>query len=202
MTRTMVVTCGATVPFPSLVQAVLDLDFLTTIRERWNFKKVVIQYGRGFGGEFEKRVKALGSASAHGKEAIGKASRDLGVELEVHGRVAAVEICGFAFTTDIEGLLRVHADLVISHAGTGSILDALRLHKRLVVVANTGLMDNHQLQITDRLRSRGHLVAAHDATSVAVLEAVVSAMEADSTTPLATGTSEAFTNLLLNVANS
>ncbi|SCU77751.1 LAFA_0A03202g1_1 [Lachancea sp. 'fantastica'] len=201
MTRTVVVTCGATVPFPGLVEAILDLNFLHAIHERWGFGRVIIQYGKGYNVEFEKRMRFLGSEPER-KDTVVEISKKLGVELEFYGRVGGVEICGFAFTTAIQDLLRTHADVVVSHAGTGSILDALRLQKRLVVVANTGLMDNHQMQITDRLESRGHLVAAHETSSAAVLEAI-SVLERQAPVPLASGTSAVgFTNLLMNVATS
>merc|ERR1711907_493865 len=38
------------------------------------------------------------------------------------------------------------ADLIISHAGAGSILEALQARCRLLVVVNTELADNHQLE--------------------------------------------------------
>ena len=68
------------------------------------------------------------------------------------------------------------ADLVISHAGTtlrpdsdvlvrwankqagsGTILDVLRLKKPLVVVPNPSLLDNHQQELADALADLGHL---------------------------------------------
>jgi beta-1,4-N-acetylglucosaminyltransferase len=47
------------------------------------------------------------------------------------------------------------SDLVISHAGAGSILESLRLFRPLLVVINTGLMHNHQLEVAQALE-RGH----------------------------------------------
>eukprot|EP00968_Pinguiococcus_pyrenoidosus_P013090 scaffold1175_cov248-Pinguiococcus_pyrenoidosus.AAC.9 len=60
------------------------------------------------------------------------------------------------------------AELIVSHAGAGSIVEALRLRKKLVVVVNTALMDNHQLELAEALADRDHVVAttcenlAHD----------------------------------------
>lgn len=51
------------------------------------------------------------------------------------------------------------ADLVISHAGAGSIMDALALRKPLVVVVNTLLMDNHQAELADAMAEQRYCVA-------------------------------------------
>ncbi|GMG15312.1 unnamed protein product [Phytophthora fragariaefolia] len=42
-------------------------------------------------------------------------------------------------------------DLVISHVGAGSIMDGLALKKKLVVVVNTALMDNHQTELAEAM---------------------------------------------------
>lgn len=52
------------------------------------------------------------------------------------------------------------AALVISHAGSGSIFEALRLRRPLVVVPNPLLMDNHQAELATKLERMGHLYAA------------------------------------------
>lgn len=49
------------------------------------------------------------------------------------------------------------ADLVISHAGAGSCLEALENNKPLVVVTNQLLMDNHQLELAQQLYKDKHL---------------------------------------------
>ncbi|XP_053979132.1 UDP-N-acetylglucosamine transferase subunit ALG13 homolog [Hylaeus anthracinus] len=64
--------------------------------------------------------------------------------------------CGFVaieyFTLSSNILEYVKAaDLVISHAGAGSILDALENKKNLIVVVNQSLMDNHQLELAEQL---------------------------------------------------
>lgn len=51
------------------------------------------------------------------------------------------------------------ADLVISHAGAGSIMDALSLQKKLVVVVNTALMDNHQTELAEAMAEQKYCVA-------------------------------------------
>lgn len=49
------------------------------------------------------------------------------------------------------------ADLVISHAGAGSCLEALAAKKSLLVVTNEHLMDNHQLELAEQLSKDQHL---------------------------------------------
>ncbi|KAI0780861.1 glycosyl transferase [Trametes elegans] len=49
------------------------------------------------------------------------------------------------------------ADLIISHAGSGTIIDVLRLGKPLIVVPNPTLLDNHQEELSDALAGLGHL---------------------------------------------
>ena len=49
------------------------------------------------------------------------------------------------------------ADLILSHAGAGTVMEALRLKKKLVVVINTLLMDNHQTELAGAMAKRGHL---------------------------------------------
>ncbi|KAI0331130.1 glycosyl transferase [Cubamyces sp. BRFM 1775] len=49
------------------------------------------------------------------------------------------------------------ANLIISHAGSGTIIDVLRLGKPLIVVPNPTLLDNHQEELADALAGLGHL---------------------------------------------
>ena len=49
------------------------------------------------------------------------------------------------------------ADLILSHAGAGTVMEAMTLGKHLVVVINTALMDNHQMELANAMGDLGHL---------------------------------------------
>ncbi|CAB9496916.1 Putative bifunctional UDP-N-acetylglucosamine transferase and deubiquitinase ALG13 [Seminavis robusta] len=49
------------------------------------------------------------------------------------------------------------ADMIISHAGAGTVMEAMRMEKHLVVVINTLLMDNHQAELANAMGSRKHI---------------------------------------------
>lgn len=51
------------------------------------------------------------------------------------------------------------ASLVISHAGAGSILQALRAGKKLVAVVNETLLSNHQSELANQLHKEGYLLS-------------------------------------------
>jgi beta-1,4-N-acetylglucosaminyltransferase len=57
------------------------------------------------------------------------------------------------------------ASLVISHAGAGTCLEVLGAGTSLIVIVNDQLMDNHQLELADRLASDCVLVCG-DVTSL------------------------------------
>ncbi|GMH33124.1 hypothetical protein BSKO_00958 [Bryopsis sp. KO-2023] len=58
------------------------------------------------------------------------------------------------------------SSLIICHAGAGSIFEGLHAGKDLVVVPNTRLMDNHQVELAAHLDHLGHLVCASPSTLV------------------------------------
>lgn len=76
----------------------------------------------------------------HGR---GKApSRDFSMEME-----------SFDFSASLHDHMS-SADVVLCHAGAGSIMEALSLQKRVIVVINNDLMDNHQLELARALERR------------------------------------------------
>lgn len=58
------------------------------------------------------------------------------------------------------------ADIVITHAGVGSIVAALKLNKRTIVVPRLGKYkeqnNDHQIQIMNRYKENGYIIALED----------------------------------------
>ncbi|KAF8810130.1 glycosyltransferase family 1 protein [Phlegmacium glaucopus] len=71
------------------------------------------------------------------------------------------------------------ADLVISHAGSGTILDVLRMGKPMIVIPNPTLLDNHQEELASALEELGHLKA----TTVSNLSRTIEEFDASNIEP-------------------
>jgi beta-1,4-N-acetylglucosaminyltransferase len=50
-----------------------------------------------------------------------------------------------------------NAGLVICHAGVGTVMETLRMKKKVIVVVNPSLMDNHQLEVAAALEEDEHI---------------------------------------------
>lgn len=51
------------------------------------------------------------------------------------------------------------ADLIISHCGAGSIIEAMNMKKPLIVVVNSTLQGNHQTELSDALATGGYCMS-------------------------------------------
>ncbi|KAJ4959023.1 hypothetical protein NE237_026134 [Protea cynaroides] len=88
------------------------------------------------------------------------------------GEDGSLAVDFFTFSSSIADYLR-SASLVISHAGSGSIFETLRLGKPLIVVVNEDLMDNHQSELAEELAERKHLLCARPQTLCQTIEGMV-----------------------------
>ena len=68
-----------------------------------------------------------------------------------------IEILAFSYSSNINKYIE-NVDLIISHAGTGSIIDCLHLNKPLIVIVNDKLMDNHQLEIAQQFTKLNYCI--------------------------------------------
>ena len=68
------------------------------------------------------------------------------------------------------------ADLVISHAGAGTCIEVLEAGKPLIVIVNDDLMDNHQVELAERLGEDGYLVYG---TAASLVDAVTRLAETE-----------------------
>ena len=52
-----------------------------------------------------------------------------------------------------------YCDLIVTAGGSGTILEALEMGKRLLVVPNTTLQDNHQLELVKELENQNYIMS-------------------------------------------
>ena len=151
----LLITTGATVTFHSLLDQVLLPSFLEAIIP--HYTSLTIQYGNEIQDGInisEKYITQLTTSLAFSQKTT------------INNTIASTytykgfPVVLFAFSKDINSWIK-DADCVISHAGTGLMLDTLRLHKPLGVVANTLLMDNHQQQVATQFATLGYCLNAN-----------------------------------------
>lgn len=179
--RICLVTCGATAPFPRLVEAALTPAFLEKLMKH-NYTDLYIQYGRYPYEKFDGIVSQM-TPSQRGYIkisgfAFGKGERWRGLLRAVKATQIDCRYDEWKVVQQIpDGIMREEG-VVISHAGnryptsphyeeafavtemtgTGTILDVMRLNCPLVIVANPDLMDNHQEELAETMAGFEYLV--------------------------------------------
>lgn len=139
------VTVGST-GFDDLVDSAISSEFLSKLYDI-GYQHLTIQYGSSES-IYHDRIARLDLTS---------------------GRTPVVE--GYRYKSDIKQDM-IQADLIISHAGSGSILESLRLHKKLIVVVNKKLLDNHQDELANVLEGQGCLIKSTSSGLVDALTAL------------------------------
>lgn len=71
-----------------------------------------------------------------------------------HVKVVKPELTMFDYAQSLSAHMAA-ASVVVSHAGAGTILEAIDLGKPLVVVINSALMDDHQTELARAMALRG-----------------------------------------------
>ncbi|WP_339923263.1 PssE/Cps14G family polysaccharide biosynthesis glycosyltransferase [uncultured Cyclobacterium sp.] len=67
----------------------------------------------------------------------------------------------YTFKSDIDTYYN-ESDIVVCHAGAGTIYKLLEINKKIIIVPNTERIDNHQLDIADHMGSRGYAITVKD----------------------------------------
>ncbi|KAI0979648.1 hypothetical protein GJ496_001293 [Pomphorhynchus laevis] len=121
-----------TTRFDKLINAISNLEFLTILINN-GFEKLTIQYGSGQAATIPNCISEK------------------------------LQVIQIDFKSSIGDILE-DADLVISHAGSGTLLETLRSRKptKLVAVCNNDLMDNHQIELANKLASIGCLICCEN----------------------------------------
>ncbi|GCF00754.1 N-acetylglucosaminyldiphosphodolichol N-acetylglucosaminyltransferase catalytic subunit alg13 [Zygosaccharomyces mellis] len=153
--KTVFITCGATVPFPQLVEIIFSPTIVEELL-KLGFTRIIVQFGKNYRESFVQLID-IDRLSPPIKTYLGFDGDP--IHGFCRGFSGRLETIGFEYSTSIQDVIQQNADLVISHAGTGSILDALRLRKPLIICVNDTLMDNHQQQIADQFASLHYLWA-------------------------------------------
>ncbi|KZF19589.1 glycosyltransferase family 1 protein [Xylona heveae TC161] len=138
------VTIGATASFDALISAVLTPEFFDALREA-NYTHLLVQYGKEgqliFNKYMSQRAEQLSARNNIVVQGFGFNKNGLAQEMRsAKGNKGETE------------------GVVISHAGSGSILDALRIAVPLIVVPNPSLLNNHQIELAEELASMGYVV--------------------------------------------
>lgn len=139
------VTTGATAPFVELIESVLSPSSLDALLEN-GYTHLLVQYGSA-------------------KEVFTRAATTARSHVQREGSTTKLIIDGIDFSPDgLQAqfkLVQQSKGLVISHAGSGSILEALRYQIPLIVVPNTSLLDNHQEELAVAMERSNYLLRGY-----------------------------------------
>ena len=144
--KTCFVTIGATASFSDLIRAILSADFCSAL-ESQSYTDLLVQYGQD-----------------------GKSLYDECLQTADLPPNSTLKINGFDLDpTGLDRQLRqakgieprnsgAREGVVISHAGSGTILAAIRISVPLIVVPNESLLDNHQVELAEALAEQEYVV--------------------------------------------
>ncbi|KAI8880365.1 glycosyltransferase family 1 protein [Backusella circina FSU 941] len=135
------ITVGST-GFDQLIETTTATEFLSSLKAL-GITKVTYQYGSSES-IFNKNMQAY------------------------NGPV--IDMNGYKYKPNIEEDMK-KADIIISHAGAGTILQALRLkNKKLIVVVNMTLMDNHQYELASAMEKRNYAICSEPSNLMNTLQ--------------------------------
>lgn len=163
------ITVGATIPFDGMINTIFQ-DFNESLSNHLLAKKseqinIIAQCGSTYNSLYEKNIEtqvdlkaAVDLDSEYSKSLNTKEMRSVSYVKDS----IKINIAFFNLSSNLGSFLKKYnPDIVISHAGTGSLLDALGNQKNdsvsIIAVVNESLMNNHQLEIGEKLEKYGVL---------------------------------------------
>lgn len=169
------VTVGATIPFDGMVETLFDdceenlFKHFTKLNEKEKLTvNMVVQSGNTYEQLFDKYISNQFKDSTEdkkGKELIHILNTNdyRKKSISVNNKLN-VNVLFFNLSTNINKLLSfLNPNLVITHAGTGSLLDAMNIQNvKILTVVNTSLMNNHQLEIAEKFEQYGVVTCCKD----------------------------------------
>lgn len=127
---TVFVTVGST-KFDKLINKVISNETGSQLIEL-GFNRLILQVGE----------------SSYDKSQVETLQSDFNLDIEIYKYKSSI-------LEDIE-----RADVVVGHGGAGTCLEVLRANKRLLLVINDTLMDNHQAELAEQLSKGNYVVQA------------------------------------------
>lgn len=170
-TKRCFVTVGATASFISLIQNVLQPTFLEALKLH-NYTELRIQYGKNGKKTFDDYCWLLSDELKKSLEIeiTGFDFNKTGLKEEM---LAAKRIYTTSTMKGSEGCVISHAgEYTVQYMGgqmagnvadeqalgSGSILEAMRIEVPVIVVPNTDLLDNHQVELAEVLAEQNYVV--------------------------------------------
>ncbi|OII72765.1 glycosyl transferase [Cryptosporidium ubiquitum] len=135
----VLVTVGTT-QFDLLIQQVDKVEFHDQLLE-CGYRNLFIQYGSGEYVPKQRKVRHSNNCNE---------SKEYDKILEIKA------------TPYMKEIIYSDYDLIIGHAGAGTILNSLRNNRKMIVVINESLMDNHQVELATQLHNDKHLIAINN----------------------------------------
>ncbi|KAI1380815.1 glycosyltransferase family 1 protein [Hypoxylon crocopeplum] len=135
------VTVGASASFKSLIKEIISDAFVAKL-EALGFTHLIVQCGPDFG--YFQNARPT-------RDAEGLIITGFSFDNDI------LMYMGLTTADDTAGCERSQG-LIITHAGSGSILDALDFNTTLIAVPNPALMGNHQSEIAEEMEKQGFLI--------------------------------------------
>ena len=155
-TKLAFVTTGATATFPALLEAVLHPSFLIALKAQ-GYTDLLLQYGKGGAAILDRNLPQNPSTRKRDFQGVRVAGFDFRAD-GLSKEFLAAKGTRTKPGEELQSRGTAKEGVVISHAGSGSILEGLRISVPMIVVPNSSLLDNHQTELADELASQGYVI--------------------------------------------